>query len=119
MRHFVRRSMISWGLIFFGAVVVRGDSPTLSAEVSSERIFIGDAVTLAVTLDGASANGVMPELAHTENCTVSGPQPRSQSSRNIMVINGKRTEEVIERTSWIYSVSPQKSGVLSIGEAQA
>ena len=119
MQHFLKKSMISWGLIFFGAVVVRGDSPTLSAEVSSERIFIGDAVTLAVTLDGASANGVMPELAHTENCTVSGPQPRSQSSRNIMIINGKRTEEVIERTSWIYSVSPQKSGVLSIGEAQA
>ena len=95
-----------------------GAEGKLSAAVSSDRIFLGDAFTLEVSLDGAPSSGVVPVLANTEKCDISSPQPRTQSSRSISMLNGKRTETVVEQTSWIYSVVPQEAGRFSIGEAQ-
>ena len=101
------------------AVAVPGGTAaaTLSAEVGPDTVFLGDAFTLAISLDGASAPGGAPAIENTTGCAISAPQPRNQSSRNVMILNGKMTEQVVERTSWIYAVRPEQAGVFAMGEA--
>ena len=90
---------------------------TLRAEVSPDTVYLGDAFTLAVTLDAAAAPASAPSIANASGCAISAPQLLNQSIRRAPIINGKRTEDVVERVSWIYAVRPETAGVLALGEA--
>ncbi len=103
--------------LFMAGSMSFGAEPTLIVEVNSRSIYLGDSFTLAVTLDGARDGGVMPELGNTDKAQIRGGEPRSQSSRSTTIINGKRTDNVIERTSWLYAVTPEETGVYSMGTA--
>jgi len=89
--------------------------PTLTARVSTQQIYLGDSFGLEVTIDNASPNGASPVFTGDFQARIDGGTPRSQSSRNITITNGRRTETVIERTSWVYSVIPDDVGLFKMG----
>ncbi|MGI5870019.1 MAG: BatD family protein [Kiritimatiellia bacterium] len=104
-------------LLLAPAVAGVAGAAELSARVSAEAVYLGDDFRLEVTLDGAKAPGATPQIENAAGCSISAPQPRNQSSRSVSIINGKRSEHVVERTSWIYAVRPEQAGVLTLGEA--
>ena len=117
MHVFRRVKLLLWALFLAVAVPDGSAAATLSAEVSAESVFLGDAFTLAISLDGAPAPGGSPAIENTQGCAISAPQPRNLSSRNVTIVNGKFSEQVVERTSWIYAVRPEQAGAFSMGTA--
>ncbi len=112
------RGVATVATLFMAATAFTAE-PTLSVAVDASSIYVGDAFTLSVTLDGAPAGSVAPQLANTAKAQIRGGEPRSQSSRSITIINGQRTDNSIERTSWVYAVTPEETGVFSMGTASA
>ncbi len=115
MSHCRSAAMVT--VLFLVAVSAVSAEPKLNANVKPVSIFIGDAFTLFVTLDGAPAGGATPQFANTDKAQIRGGEPQSQSNRSITIINGKRTENSVERTSWVYSITPEEVGVFSMGTA--
>ena len=117
MHVFRRLKLPFWALFLAVAVPGGAAAATLRAEVGPETVFLGDAFTLAISLDGAKAAGTAPQIENTDGCAISAPQPRTLKSSQVVNLNGKFIEESIERTSWIYAVRPEQAGVFTMGEA--
>ena len=62
MHVFRRVKLLLWALLLAVAVPDGSAAATLSAEVSAESVFLGDAFTLAISLDGAPAAGGTPAI---------------------------------------------------------
>ncbi len=110
--------IFNWLTAWLTVLLVRtaaAAEPVLSVQVEPREVYQGDAFTLVVTLDSASPGGAAPVFADAFAARVAGGEPRSQSSRSISIINGRRTEHVVERTSWVYAVTPEAAGVFEMG----
>ena len=110
--------VVTVATLFMAATALAAE-PMLNATVNPASIFVGDAFNLFITLDGASGHGVLPQIENTGKAQIRGGEPQSQSNRSITIINGKRTDNSVERTSWVYSVTPEETGVFSMGTVSA
>lgn len=70
MHVFRRVKLLLWALFLAVAVSDGSAAATLSAEVSAESVFLGDAFTLAISLDGAPAPGGSPAIENTQGCAI-------------------------------------------------
>jgi len=85
----------------------------VSAQLSSERVYVGERVTLEISVNGSRSAQIAEDLSidgfETEYL---GGFPRSQSFTSI--INGRMTQETFEGIVYQYALVPLHSGMLSI-----
>ena len=98
------------------ALVALAAEPSFTAEVNAREIYFGDAFQLVVALDHVSADGASPIFSDSVDATISGGQPRTLSESFSSTINGRRTMHVVERTSWVYLVTPENLGNFEMGK---
>lgn len=86
---------------------------TVKATADPMHLFLGDTFVLQITVEGASAASE-PDLTKLPDleCKFVGGQDRS--SRNISIINGRRSEQVFQGYVMQWRVRPLKAGKLKV-----
>jgi len=110
--HFLRTSLTC--LLLAGMVTsAAAQEPELLVEIEKQEIYAGESVLYRVTLNHVE-NPVAPELVGFDAFQVTPAGERSLDSRQITIINGRRSEVVRRGRQYNYQLTPRRSGQLTI-----
>jgi hypothetical protein len=109
----IHRTILFAFLLTGFALAAQGQPFAVSARLSSDQVFTGEAVQLIIQVQGTTE----PELPDTSAITdftvrYAGTQP--STSRRVVINMGKRTETVQLSAAIIYELTPKRSGALVI-----
>ncbi|MDA1043701.1 MAG: BatD family protein [Verrucomicrobia bacterium] len=88
--------------------------PQIHVSVNQAQVFVGDSVLLTVLISGAR-NIEDPTIPNVDGLDVSAPQRSSENS--VSIVNFQKTESF--RTSFIYQLTPRRTGAFSLGPITA
>ncbi|MBI4436031.1 MAG: protein BatD [Candidatus Omnitrophica bacterium] len=114
----MKRSLyfILMGVFCFGILAALADEPSLSVSIDKERVVIGDAVRLTLSLQGATSSHA-PELPPIPDFEVQyvGASMQSFTSMTV-IIQGKKVEEKRSGggVDFEYALTPKRVGTLTI-----
>ena len=98
-------------LVFALSIVFAAEDITVTASVDKTTAFLGDVVTLTVTVQGRKLPSVSaPRFPATNDWSLRGTS--SSTSTSIQIINGKMTSS--KTIDYIYFIIPQRTGKLVI-----
>ncbi|MBL9030891.1 MAG: BatD family protein [Phycisphaerae bacterium] len=84
-----------------------------TAQLSASRAYIGDAVTLQITVSGAS-EAAAPDLSGIEGVRAEYVGGQDTSSQSVTIVNGRRTERVSRSYIMQYRLTPTRAGRIEI-----
>jgi len=87
--------------------------PEIIVELDKSQIYEGESVLYRVTLNHVE-NPSPPELTGFDDFEVTPAGERSLDSRQVFIINGRRTETVRYGRAYDYRLTPRKAGQLTI-----
>ena len=95
------------------AAAVAAQDPELIVEIEKQEIYEGESVLYRVTLNHVE-NPTAPRLEGFDDFQVVPLGEQSLDSRQITIINGRRSEAVRRGRQYNYRLTPQRSGKLTI-----
>lgn len=110
--------------IFVALIAVSASSnviaqePEISAQLNTNRIFVGESVVYSVVVSNVE-DPPEPDLLNFDDFDVQFMGQRSQNSQSTTIINGVRTDTRRFGKTFQYSLTPAKSGTLTIPAPQA
>lgn len=109
------RWMCVFPALIFAAICPRlvAQEPGISAKLSSSRIFVGESVGYTVVVSNAE-EPLEPDLSKFTDFDVQFLGQRSQNSSSTTIINGVRTDTRRFGKTFEYSLTPSKTGLLTI-----
>ncbi|MBN2476267.1 MAG: BatD family protein [Pirellulales bacterium] len=104
----------TWLVLLLAAPLAGAEpEPEVLVELSRDRVYQGESVLYRVTLNHVE-NPSPPELAGFDDFEVTPAGERSLDSRQVFIINGRRTETIRRGRAYDYQLTPRKAGLLQI-----
>ncbi len=103
--------LLAW--LFPCAASALAREPQVIVEMDRNKIYEGESVLYRVTLNHVD-NPSPPELAGFDDFSVTSLGEQSLDSRQITIINGRRTEKIRRGRAYNYRLTPRGTGTLTI-----
>jgi hypothetical protein len=91
----------------------RADDVRVVAAVDNPRVYIGDSVTLQITVEGATA-AAPPDLANLEGVSAQYVGAQDASSHSVSIINGRMQRQDSIRYVMQWKLTPTRKGAITI-----
>ena len=104
---------LTWLCLTGLAAEVVAQSPELIVEIENQEIYEGESVLYRVTLNHVE-NPNAPKLVGFDDFQITSLGEQSLDSRQITIINGRRSEIIRRGRQYNYRLTPTKSGTLTI-----
>jgi hypothetical protein len=85
----------------------------VTAQASSDRVYVGDGIRILVEVAG-SKNPQPPTVAEVPGLLIELAGSQDTSRRQVMIVNGRRSEDVFEGYVFTYRVLAQRAGAYTI-----
>ena len=107
------RKFLFFSVLFLCCVL---QAAKLSLSLDRAKIYQGESVIANVVLDGSRENANVPVFGNAQDDEIEYLGSRDSSQRSIMIVNGKMTDNSVERRVFVFRITPSTAGTFATGD---